>query len=233
MTFHFVFNQTPYTPSEYGWQEPWEVIEKVDFVEAWLTLTGCSYEGEPHDVELVITNVATIPNYAIIGMTYNATWNVGAESEVIIAGSYADYGLAVGDSVAYNDTFSPSLVGTGTVSVDISNIQWVETESITWQTETLVELPSKVGVSNFAVYGASINYVEPGTCNFTLQWTDGTSAYGFCDYKVTIVELGQVIAEEIGVKLVKPQLVDFSVPFDPLSTGGLLTMKLEIYNIHN
>lgn len=231
-TFHFIFQQTPYYPSQYNWTAPWEVKQKTDYVEAWLNITGSGYEGDLHSVELIIKNVAPVPNYAIIGLTYNATWNVGAESEVIIDGLYSG-GLVAGENMTITGVFSPTLVGAGTINMDITEMQWAETESITWTLDTYEEASNKVQISNFAVYGCSKTYVETGTVNFTLTWIDAMASYGYASYKLEIVELGQVVAEETDIYLSKQIPVDFSVPFGPLTQGGLLTMKLSVHNIHN
>ncbi len=71
-SFFFIFNETPFKPTNYSWQQPWEVKEMIDFVDAQLTLTGCAYEGQSHDVELVLTNVATVSNYYLLAFDYSA-----------------------------------------------------------------------------------------------------------------------------------------------------------------
>lgn len=106
------------------------------------------------------------------------------------------------------------------------------TESITWQTTTYVQDANKIKASNFAVSGCSRTHVERGVVNFTLTWVYSGKAYGFCTYKVEIVELELIIGQQSGVKLYKRIPVDFSIPFGPLTQGGLLTMKLSVYNIN-
>jgi len=227
-TFYFVFNQTPYYPSNYEWTAPWEVKQKVDFAEATLIITGCGYQNEPHDVELTIKNVATEPNYAIISVNYEAVWN----GETIIFGTSTEP-LEVGESTIILGEFTPVSYGSKDVTVTLSDIQWVETESITWQTKSSVELPNKVSINSFSVSGASKTYVEAGNSQFQLEWIDATSGYGFCSWKLEVVELGLLIGQEKDVRLDKHLPKDFNVSFDPLTQGGLLTMKLTIDYIHN
>jgi hypothetical protein len=230
-TFYFIFNQTPYKPTNYQWTEPWEVKQKVDFVEATLTLTGTGYKDEPHDVELALKNVATIPNYVILSMDYSATWNVGVESEVIIAGSTTEP-LFVGGTTTVYGTFAPTLVGIGEVEMGVSNIQWVESETITWTTKVIdPEGGSYISVTNFAVFGASKTY-QAGTANFTLTWIAGIGANGFISYKLEVPELSLLLKQELDIYLEKYIPKQFSVPFT-MTSGGSLTMQLTLFNRHN
>lgn len=226
-TFYFVFNQTVYKPSEYSWSELWEVKEKIDFVEALLTLTGPGYEGEPHDVELVIKNVATESNYVITNLDYQADWTVGAGTEVIIGGSYSG-ALAVNETVTYAGTFTPAIIGTGNLGMHITNIIWAKSESIIWIKDTSITGPysSDVSVMNFEITGATMSVTEPGTVSFTIKENSGINTVN-CDYKVEIVEASITISEDSD-SVPASGYKDYSFDFDPVPIGGDLTMLITI-----
>lgn len=221
-TFYFHWIQTPYFPSEYSWQAPWEVKAKVDFVEATLTLTGSSYESDPHDVELVIKNVATEPNYVVLSMDYQAVWTVGADSEVIIGGTYSG-ALIVGENVSYTSVFTPALIGIGNVEMSITNIAWVESQPIAWTTEIVSLEPNEV--TDFIIIGATRTH-EAGTVTFTITQTTHPTIK--IDYKVEIVGV-TVIADVLDTVFANGVPQTFTFDIDPLTVGGAQIMRLTLF----
>lgn len=226
-TFFLIFNQTPYSPSEYSWQQSWQVFEKVDFVEATLTLTGSGYAGDPHDAELILKNIATDPNYAIMDMDYQADWVIGADSELIIGGLYSD-GLLVGETVTYTGTFTPTIIGAGNVEMSVTNIVWVEPEPITWTKDATVTgpYPSDIKVENFEITGATMSLIESGAVSFRINNINSYEPIT-CNYKVEVVELAITIAQ--GSDVIQPMAgKDYSFNIDPLPSGGALTLLISV-----
>lgn len=225
--FHLIWNEVPFEPNNYSWQEPWEVHEMVDFVDAQLTITGCSYEGQNHNIELVITNVANTPDYYLLAFTYSAKWYVDeTNQENIITGTYSGDPLAVGDFVTYTDAWIPTVIGVGVVKLNIIDIVWAQSEPITWTTEVVNPEPDTIEVSDFNVIGATKSYVESGTVSFTLMYNvAGSRARG---YKVEIVELSVIIGEQSDITLVGNVPQTFTIPFDVLTIGGDFTMRLTV-----
>lgn len=225
----FIFNQTPYYPGEYSWTAPWEVKQKVEFVEATLTVTGSSYEGDSHNAELILKNVATEPDYVITDMAYSASWNVGAESEVIIGGTFSG-ALLVGEIVTYTGVFTPIIVGIGNVEMSVINIVWVESEPITWTKDTTIthSKASDLEILSFTITGATMSYTEPGTVAFKIK---NKSSYENISlrYKVEIVEAGITVAEASDT-VNSMNEKSYSFNFDPVPIGGSLTMLITIAN---
>ena len=219
--FNFIWNETPFNPTNYSWQEPWEVKEMVDFLEGTLTITGCAYQGQVHDVNLDITNVATVSNYYALSFAYTALWWVGeTNQEVIIQGAYSGV-LGIGESMIDTTTWQPSIIGIGEVKLNIIDIIWVQSETITWTTQyetTYVPLT----ITNFAVTGATQTHIESGTVGFTLTLVG--AAPSVWDLTVTIVETSQLIAEEHDVSFDTDVPQTFTYNFEPLTQGGSLTM---------
>ena len=228
-TFYFVFNETPFDPNNYHWQEPWEIKEMVDFLEATLTITGCGYQGQLHNVELAIENVATVANYYAVSFAYTANWWIDSENqEVIIQGLYSG-GLGVGETMIDTTTFQPSLIGAGLVKMDIIDIVWAQPEPITWATnivDTAGVVGSSIGITAFGVTGASMNIVEPGLVSVSIKsLVSGTFHISF---NVEIVELAQTVGAEVAATLNAGQTISFAYPFDALENGGAYTMRLTI-----
>ena len=225
-TFFFIFNLTTYFPSGYDWQEPWEVKERVDFVEAMLSIAGPGYEGESHNVELTLKNVATESNYVITDMDYQANWTVGTDSEVIIEGSYSG-ALLVGENVTYSGSFTPTLVGAGNVEMFVSNIVWVESDPITWTTDTVITgyTGPSVSIESFEITGATMSKIESGIVSFRIKAPH--TAVARYTYNVTIVELDLTIAEG-SVDSIAVDYIDYSFTFDPLEAGGAYIMQISV-----
>lgn len=217
-TFYFIWIETPFEPNVYNWNEPWQVKEMVDFVEATLTLTGCSYQGQSHDVELIITNVANSPNFYLMSFSYLATWYVDAEhQETIIAGSYTDDPLAIDSFVTYLDTWIPTLIGDGEIQLDIIDIAWARSETITWTTVINNQNLGYCEISSFVIEGATKTFLETGTA--VIYFT----ATGPLNFDLTIPEIGTQHFEGITES-------PFTYEFGPLTIGGDLTATLTIPN---
>lgn len=224
-TFHLIWIETPFEPNQYNWQEPWEVKEMTDFLDATLTIEGCGYQGQLHDIELVIENVATAPSACALTFSYTANWYIDSEhQEVIIQGAY-DGILAVGESMIDTTTWQPSLIGVGVVQMDIIDIVWTEGYSITWTTEIVDNTGETIDITGFVV--DCINSALTGTTSFNLRNIEPGSMK--VDYKVEIVELGIVVAEEANIYM-DPGFpaVPYSFEFGPLPSGGDLTMRLTV-----
>lgn len=230
-SFYFTFHQTPYFPSNYSWTEPWQVKQKVDFVEATLDLTGSSYQAEPHNYILTLKNVATEPTYVITNMTYSTVWNNGSASEAIKSGTYNNI-LGVGKNATFTGVFTPTLVGTGSVNMTISSIVWAESKPITWTTN-IVNPEPHISVTDFTVTGASKTYLEKGNVSYAVTYITGTSSQMHADCKAEIVELGITVANNLNVELIKGSPANFNYQFGPVTQNGTLTMRLTLSNIVN
>lgn len=228
-SFFLIFNETPFTPTNYSWEESWEVKEMIDFVDAQLTLTGCAYEGQSHDVELVLTNVATISNYYLVAFDYSAKWYVDeTHQENIIAGTYMGDPLAIGESVAYTGVWVPTVIGIGVVKLNVIDIVWGQPEAITWTKDKSILGPklSLVEFTSYTITGVTVSLIEPGNVAFGIKNRDATNTIEY-NYKVEIVELSIIIAT--GSEILQAQkIVDYNFDFDALPTGGALTMLVTI-----
>lgn len=225
-TFYFNWIETPFDPTNYHWQELWEVKEMVDFMEATLTITGCAYQGQSHNINLEIKNVATVSNYYALSFDYFATWYVDEENqEPIISGVYSG-ALGVGESII--DTvidWQPSVIGAGFVKMNIIDIKWHQGEPITWITEVIDNTGGVIEVSDFEV--SCILSGLTGTVSFGLRNTNEDGTW-LTDYKVEIVELSQIIAEVTGIELIGGKsATPFSHDFIA-DTGGILTMQITV-----
>ncbi|MDH5790038.1 MAG: hypothetical protein OEZ27_05545, partial [Nitrospinota bacterium] len=193
-TFYFHWVEVPFAPNNYHWSEPWTVYQMVDFLDAQLTITGCAYQGQTHDVELIITNVATIPDYYATSFAYTANWYVDeTHQEVIIQGAYSG-GLGVGETMVDTTTFQPSMIGAGDVKMDIIDIVWVQSEPITWTTEIIDNagvIPESIDIKDFIITGASLSKAEAGTVSFTIEKI--VSPQYRISFNVEIVELFQTV----------------------------------------
>lgn len=226
-SFFFIFNETPFDPNQYNWETPWEVKEMVDFVDAQLTLTGCGYEGQSHDVELVLTNGATVSDYFLLAFDYSAKWYVDeTHQENIMVGTYTGDALGVGESVTYIGVWSPTMIGVGVIKLNVIDIGWAQSEPITWQFDVINNVPSKVEALNFIVTGASKTYAESGTVSFDLRNVAGGAET--ISYVVKIVELSQVVGTATGQVIPMGATVNYSHDFDALAVPGTYTMQLTI-----
>jgi len=217
-------------PTNYSWQEPWEVKEMIDFIDAQLTLTGCAYEGQSHDVQLVLTNVATVSDYYLVAFDYSAKWYVDeTHQENIIAGTYAGDPLAISESVTYTDVWVPTVIGVGVVKLNIIDIVWGQPEAITWTKDQAILGPdnSLVEFSGYAITGATVSLIEPGNVAFSVKNKDSINAIDY-DYKVEIVELSIIIAEGYEPSHQPNAVINYNFDFDALPSGGLLTMFVTI-----
>lgn len=225
-SFYFIYVETTYEPSEYGWQQPWTVKQVVDFVEGTLTVTGSGYSEDPHDFELVIKSISPESDYALTAFDYEVVWMVDPDQETVTSGAYSG-ALLVGETVTYTGQFTPTLYGTGNLQLTINNIAWAQPEPITWTTE-VVNTHSKesyMSVTNFEVVGATMSILETGTVSFEI----GTTSDVQFIYKVEIVELGIKIVE--GSDYVTGGFPNnYSFDFGPVTFGGSLTMRLTITN---
>jgi hypothetical protein len=229
-TFYLIWIQTPFEPVNYSWQQPWEVKEMVDFIEATLTLEGCGYEGQSHDAELVIKNVATTPNLYAVDFDYLCKWFVDeTHQENIFAGLYEGLGLAPGENVTYTKIWIPTVVGVGSIKLNIIDIIWKLPEPITW-TKTITGKGASGTtwqISDFQVTGGSMSVTESGTVSFTCEAKGQTITL---NYELKIVELGLLVGsgtKQIGSGMVMP----FSHDFDPLLDGGTYTMELNVISV--
>lgn len=225
--FHFFWNEVPFEPNNYSWLQPWEIHEMVDFLDAQLTISGCSYEGQNHDVELVITNVANTPNYYVTGFSYSAKWYVDeANQENIIAGAYVGDPLAINDFVTYVDTWVPTVIGVGDVKLNIIDIVWVQ-NPIFWTTN-FDDGAYGFTISDYTITGATKSG-EEGTVSFALTGPAGDPIYG--SFTVEIVGV-QLIATETDILFNPPTTpITFEYTFTP-TAGGDQTMLVTITNAH-
>jgi hypothetical protein len=226
-SFFFIFNETPFSPNQYNWQEPWEVKEMIDFVDAQLTLTGCAYEGQSHDFELVLTNVATVSNYYLSAFDYSAKWYIDeSHQESIIAGTYSGDLLGIGESVTYTGVWVPTLIGTGVIKMSVIDIEWEYPKPITWETDIVNNVPTKVTVLNFVVTGASKTFVESGTVTFDIRNVAAGSET--ISYAVKIVELNKIVGTATGQIIPVGETRNYSHDFDALSVPGTYTMRITV-----
>jgi hypothetical protein len=227
-TFYLIWIQTPFVPTNYSWEEPWEIKEMVDFVEATLTLEGCGYEGQSHDAELVIKNVATTPDQYVTEFDYLCKWFVDdTHQENIFAGTYTGDPMSPGENVAYTRVWVPTIIGIGSMKMQIIDIEWAVPEPITWTTEFIDNSENTIQIRNFVVTGASVSIAEPGTASFELNNKGGSQVT--ITYTLEIVELSKTIATVTG--LVVPGGDDwypYSHDFDALMAGGAYTMRLTV-----
>jgi hypothetical protein len=229
-TFYFIWIETPFEPNNYHWSESWEVKEMVDFLDAQLTITGCAYQGQPHDVELIITNVATIADYYALSFAYTVNWWIDeTHNEVIIQGLY-DGALGIGETFTDTTVFQPSIIGIGEVKMDIIDIVWAISKPITWTTEIVDETgimgAGNFEVTEFTVTGASMSNSEPGVVSITIQNYHYPTERGI-SFNVEIVELSQTVGAEVDGRLPETY-TDFTYNFAALANGGAYTMRLTI-----
>jgi len=210
------------------WSEPWTVTELVDFVEVTLEVSGSAYQGQSHDYNLTIKNVATESDYILLSCDYEAKFIVGVDEESLISGTHNDPILYVNDEVLYQGTFAPSLNGSGNVQMTLTNILWGRDEPITWSTDIENPYTSKLTIAGFAITGASKTY-EQGSANWTMTATDVSAT--IVSFEIRIVETGEIIHTETDYVLVKDVAEDFGYLFE-LAEGGSLTMKLTITDAH-
>lgn len=227
--FFLIFNEMPFTPDNYSWEEPWEVKEMIDFIDAQLTLNGCAYEGQSHDVELVLTNVATISNYYLLAFDYSAKWYVDeTHQESIIAGTYAGDPLGIGENVTYTGVWVPTVIGVGVVKMNVVDIDWGQPEAITWTTDKKI-LGSHISDVEFSVYavtGATVSLIEPGNVAFKIRNKSSYDVLDY-DYKIEIVEMAIIIADGYET-LTSGKETSYSFNFEALPSGGALTMLITI-----
>ncbi len=229
-SFFLIFNETPFSPTNYSWEEPWEVKEMLDFVDAQLTLTGCAYEGQSHDVELVLTNVATVSDYYLLAFDYSAKWYVSeTQQENIIAGAYAGDPLGIGESVTYTGVWVPTVIGVGVIKMNVIDILWGQPQAITWAQDQAILGPKNSWVEflGYAITGATVSLIEPGNVVFTVKNKDSINPLPY-DVKVEVVELAITVAEVLGESLPANQQKAYSFDFDALPSGGALTMLVTI-----
>ena len=224
--FWFIFVEEPFDPTNYSWEDDWEVKEMVDFMEATLTIRGCSYQTQVHPVELVIQNVATVSNYYAISFAYSAQWYVDeANQETIIQGSY-DGALGIGETITDTTTFQPSVIGVGVIKLTVIDIEWVQGESITWTTEVVDNTAGMVEVTDFTV--DNINSGVTGTVSFKAGYTSPEGTFVLA-YTVEIVELALTLADVTGEILTGGQpATAYEHTFGPLPSGGSLTMRITV-----
>jgi hypothetical protein len=228
-TFYFHWIETPFNPTNYHWSQPWEVKEMVDFLEAQLTITGCAYQGQVHNVDLIITNVATISDYYALSFAYTALWYVDAtHQEVIIQGAYSG-ALGIGETMTDTKSWQPSIVGAGEVKLDIIDIDWQKSELITWTKNSRILGDSNhyLQFSNYVITGATRSIIESGNVVFRITNMDTTSDHTF-SYKVEVVELSITIAQASNIIVTATGYKDYSFNFAPLLSGGGLTMLVTI-----
>jgi len=228
-TFYFHWIETPFSPNNYHWSEPWEVKEMVDFLEATLTITGCAYQGQVHNVELAIKNGATVSDYYALSFAYTALWYVDAtHQEVIIQGAYSG-ALGIGETMTDTTTWQPSIVGVGEVKLDIIDIDWQKSELITWtkNSQILGDPNHYLTLANYVITGATKSIIESGNVAFRITNVDNMSEHKF-SYKVEVVELSITIAQASNIIVSSSGYKDYSFNFDPLLSGGELTMLVTI-----
>lgn len=231
-TFNFLFNRTDFMPDQYGWETPWTVTELVDFVEVTLVIAGSGYEGQTHEYDLTLKNVASESDYIFLSCDYAVTFEVGIESEILVSGTHDTPILYVGESILYEGTFAPTLFGAGNVKMSLTSILWGKDESISWSTKIDNQPPTgKLITTGFSVTGASKTY-EKGTTAFTLTANDLSAT--FVSFTLKVEKDGipiLTLAEEISYELTK----DVGIPFEYIFTcteGGALTMVLDIVDFH-
>lgn len=228
-TFYLIWNQTPFEPTNYSWEEFWETKEMIDFIEATLVLTGCGFEGQSHDAELVIKNVAGTPDQYATAFDYLCKFYVDeTHQENIFAGTYTGDPMAPGENVTYTDVWVPTVIGMGSIKMNVIDIVWVIPEPITWQYDVVDETSGKIEVTNFAVTGASVNVIEDGTVTFTITNIDASAIT--IGYTVKIVELAQTVGELLapGEYLAAGSSKVYSHDFGALANPGTYTMQLTV-----
>lgn len=225
----FVFTRVPFEPTGYDWEAPWEVYVVVDFIEAKLNITGSGYGNQNHDVLLIVKNIAVESDYVLLSFDYLATWTVGSDFENIIAGSWSDT-LAVDLETEITDIYVPTIAGIGKVGLNLTNIVWGQTKSISWTTEVTREGSEEFEsfeIENFIVTGASMSYLETGTVSFDVNSYLGASMEFEAHLK--IVELDQAVGPTNIHEIIPTNgLTHLSFDFGPLTEGGDLTMQLII-----
>lgn len=228
-TFYFNFTKTDFKPDQYSWKEPWTVTQLVDFVQVTLDVVGSGYEGQTHNYEFTLKNVASEPNYILLSCNYTVKFKIGTSEETLIQGFHNNPLLYVNNSKTYSGTFAPTLYGTGNISCSINNILWGVNELITWTTQTINPYTGNLQVSPaLAVTGATKTY-ENGTVTFSLKSTDLSTT--IVTFTVKVVELNQIVAKETNYVLTKDVTTPFSYKFQ-CAKGGSLTMLLNITNAH-
>jgi len=199
----------------------------IDFVEATLTLEGCGYEGQSHNADLVIKNVATTPDQYCIEFDYLCKWFVDeTNQETLFAGAYSGDPMAPGDNVTYSMVWTPTIIGVGVFKMNVIDIVWVMPEPITWTTDIVNNVPSKVEVLNFLVTGASKTYAESGTANFDIH--NVAAGAETISYVVEIVELSQTVGSATGEVIPMGETRSYSHDFDPLTVSGSYTMRITV-----
>jgi len=207
------------------------VTQLVDFVEVTLDVTGSGYEGQTHDYDITIKNVASEPDYILLSCDYEVKFIVGIDEESLIAGNHNDPLLYVGEEQSYIGTFAPSLVGVGNIEVSMTNAAWGRDASIVWTTNVINPWgpTNPLTVSNPVLTGASKTY-EDGNVAFTL--TELSNSAHWIDFTVKVYDgatLIQTIAEVFNAEMTH----DVPIPFDydfVCTSGGSLTMEIEITN---
>lgn len=227
-TFNFVFNETMYLPNEYLWQESWDVSLMIDYIKCILTVTGPAYQNSPHDYVLTFENTATDPNnYILMSFDYATRWVVGEEEETLISGTHSDVLLIGGAPVEYTGIFTPTLAGLGNIAMDVTNIVWIQSETITWTTEIDLGEVVSVAVDSFVITGASRTYTETGQVQITFSTTAPGS---YVEFDLTLPETGttnfdfQTMTETNNL---------FTYDFDPLTLGGDLTCTVTLIRQHS
>lgn len=221
-SFYFNFIATPYNPSRYTWTNPWTVSQAVDFVAATLNITGSGFQNDLQTYILAFQNTATdIQNYILSGFTYNVTFTVGAQTQVITSGTYAGTPLLITNTTTSNGTFTPTMYGAGNVNMSITGITWIQSQPITWSTNVLdpnTLTPTWVLVQNFTISGATRGYTSPGTVNIKFDPTKG----GYVRFNVTLPTLGTQ-------SFVFQQLLqNFTYAFPAIPVSGAQTCTLTI-----
>jgi len=228
-TFYLIWIQTPFVPTNYSWEEPWEIKEMVDFIEATLTVEGCGYEGQSHDAELVIKNVATTPDQYATAFDYLCKWFVDeTHQETLFVGAYSGEPMSPGENVTYTMVWTPTVIGAGVMKMNVIDIAWLIPEAITWQYDVVDDTGGKISVTNFEVTGASVNVIEDGTVTFTIKNTQSSAIT--IGYTVKIVELAQTIGELLapGELLAGGASQIYNHDFGALANPGTYTMELTV-----
>lgn len=230
-TFYLTFIQTPYDPNLYAWTEPWEVFLSIDYISAYLTITGSAFQFDDHSYELSFENVAEDPlMYLLDAFDYEVVWTVGLDEETLISGSFADM-LLVGETVLYEGIFSPTISGIGDLRMNINNIVWTESEAIYWSYTTIDlndVIPNYIILDSFTISGASTTYFETGQVQIVFSSPSAVPTY--VTFDLTLPEIGTVNFDfhlETGTNDM------FTYDFGPLTIGGDLTCTLTVITQHN
>jgi len=220
-SFYFIFHQTTYFPNEYLWEEPWDIAVTVDYIEAILTITGPAYQNVPHAYILTFENVATdLDNYILMSFDYATKWIVEAEEETLISGSYSGVLLVGDEPIEYTGSLTPTIAGSGDVAMEVSNIVWQQSESITWNTVINNTLPEYVTVESFTIEGNTKTYLEIGTAVATF------SGNGYVEFDLILPEVGTLHFDALISE-------EFRYDFGPLTVGGELTATLTVTHQYN